>query len=43
MYQLTYKSQNSLADLTFGLDSEELGLGTCHGDDLIHLFKVVAR
>jgi len=39
MYQLTYKSNNSFADLGFGIDSEAYGLGVCHGDDLYHIFQ----
>ena len=39
-YQLTYKSKNSFADFNLGLDSEALGLGVCHVDDLYHMFKV---
>ena len=38
-YILTYKATNSYADLVLGLDSESLGLGVCHADDLFHLFK----
>ena len=43
MYQLTYKSNNSFADLGFGIDSEAYGLGVCHGDDLYHIFQVISR
>ena len=39
-YQLTYKSKNSYADIFLGLDSEALGLGVCHADDLFHIFQV---
>jgi len=38
-YQLTYKSKNSYADIGLGLDSEALGLGVCHADDIFHIFK----
>ena len=42
-YQLTYKSKNSYADIGLGLDSEALGLGVCHADDIFHIFKVKQR
>ena len=38
-YLLTYKATNTYADLVLGLDSDSLGLGVCHADDLFHLFK----
>ena len=38
-YLLTYKATNSFADLVLGLDSESLGFGVCHADDLFHVFK----
>lgn len=38
-YLLTYRSANSFAD-ALGVDSEALGLGVCHADDLYHIFKV---
>ena len=41
LYQLTYKSKNSYADIMLGIDSEAYGLGVCHADDLYHMFKVV--
>ena len=37
-YFLSYKSNNSYADLVLGLDSDALGLEVCHADDLFHLF-----
>ena len=42
-YQLTYKSKNSYADIFLGLDSEALGLGVCHFDDVLHIFQVKER
>ena len=39
-YMLTYKSSNSYLDIVYGVDSDELGLGVGHADDIFHLFNV---
>ncbi len=39
-YLLTYKSKNSYIDFVYGIDSDALGIGVGHADDIFHLFNV---